>query len=263
MDHYFRGYMSYARNQAAQLIPTHTGDSLQKLLANHWPKSLHVAIQAQAALVAQDVLSAAALTVTFFDVALLDAIDATFRKDSSRPCVAWARRAIDSSNFCLDEQKLSMCTAVAKHANGWRPSFDYIGQKPWAQDRDRLIRPYQLWQKYTLTHAIHNVGNHPKLAQALKALLEDLYKRPPDNSPADFRHTIIHSLPSQGEIQQMIDLFARRSLWHRETDQSMSFLDSHTRPAAVLAALGIDNAEQLYQQLINGLINDIETCPLG
>jgi len=271
---YFQGYMTHARNRAAKLTSTNTGASLQALLPDHnrdrWPQSLHIAMRAQAALTAQDFLSAAALTVTFFDVALLDGIVATLYKHSDqskqhdKPLVDWSRREIRRDQFRPNDLDLRSCALAVQKGVGWRPSFDLDKDlNPWIQKR--TLRANQPWQKCTLSRAIREVGKHRKLAQALDALLEGLYKgaNKDDDTPANFRNIITHSLPEQHQIEQMVKLFADRSLWYGKADQAMSFLDSSTRPATVLTALGVDDAEHLYQQLIDGLVNDIEACPIS
>lgn len=260
---YFQGYMTDARDWATQLTCTHTGAGLQALLADRWPQSLHVAMRAQAALIAQDFLSAASLTVTFLDVALLDAVDAALRllDTPDKPCVDWASRQIDRSHFRPTESQLRHCAGTVRTTVAWLPSFNDADLGAWV--RWSHLRAHQLWQEYTLSRAICDVGKCPDLAQALETLSEGLHK-PTNrgNIPANFRNIIIHSLPSQEEIQRTVDLFASRFLWHREAGQPMSFLDSRARPAAVLTALGVGYAQQLHQQLIDGLVGDIEACPL-
>jgi hypothetical protein len=261
---YFQGYMTDASAQAGQLPGTKTGIKLQEVLAAHWPKSYHVAMRAEAALIAQDILAAATLTVTFLDVALLDAIDATLRIDPDQPCVEWSSREINFSRFRPTKSELRSCArAIGTAGREWLRSVTEADLDAWLRWPD--LRAERLWQEHTLSRVIRDVGNRRDLAQALDALLDGL-RKPTNNGnvPADFRNIIIHSLPTDEEIRRMVDVFASRSLWYRASgDQPMAFLGRSTLPAAVLTALGVGHARQLYEQLIDRLIGDIEACPFS
>ena len=104
------------------------------------------------------------------------------------------------------------------------------------------------------------MGGQPGLEKALMELSESLHRESNrGNIPADLRNVIIHSVPTQEEIQLTIQLFESRKLWHRVSGQPRSFLHPSTHAVAVLGALGVADPLARYEQLVDAVYDDIGT----
>jgi hypothetical protein len=262
MGRYFQGYMSDARTLAGELGGTRTGTNLAGLLQGTTPQALHVALRAEAALRAGDLLGGASLGVTFLDVALLDAADASLRARPEQSCVNWERREIIRRLFRPTPAEAQAAGVLVRRDVGWLLRFgdpdvaDWYGRYP-------AIRCPLLWQEFVLQRLMREMGSRPGLGEALDAYSEALHRETnTGNRPADFRNRIIHSLPTQREVELAVQLFETRQLWHRRRGGPRSFLHPEALAAAVLAGLGVTGGLELYEQLVADLCADVQDSPL-
>jgi hypothetical protein len=191
---YFRGYRTHAKKQAEGAPLPCTAAFLLGIVGEKNVLAIHVALRAEAALRRIDVLAAASLTATFYDVAKADR-DRLARDDARRPAVVAALQNYDTA------------------LNDW----------------------------------------HQDLLPTARA-----------HRPAELRNRVIHGLPDEEEVKEVIEVFThpRIDLWRRE-DGTLSFLAAGTRAAAVFDALGVPDAGGRYEALAAALAADIEGCPLA
>jgi hypothetical protein len=258
---YLHGYRERASQAAGQLGGAATAGWLGQVLDACQPRCLLVALRAEAVLRAGDVCQGAALTGTFLDVAVFDAV-ARHLDGGSGACVQWDR-------VCLRPDLLSVSVdqlrAVARPLHGYRPNRIFCKQawlEAWLQADE--LRLEQAWQKWLLADAVGQLGGAPGVAAVLLPLCERLYAPTPAGLVlAYFRNQVIHSLPQDdGAIRQHRDAFVAGGLWRRQGSERFSFLAGNTLPAQVLQALGTASPEQVYEAGVAALVADIESCPL-
>ena len=154
----------------------------------------------------------------------------------------------------------SAVTALRARRLSWLRRFRDEDVESWF-DWDRL-RTYALWQELLVVELIGRTGRRSELMGALGQLSQALHEETQTGKhiPAEFRNIIIHSLPTQKEIQLMVQLFESESkqLWHRRKDEPRTCLALDSRINAVLVALGIPDAGQRYDRLLETLVLDIE-----
>lgn len=261
---YFQGYLEDADKQAEAIGSGPTRRALKNILNPAQPMSLHVALRAEAALAASDFLNAASLTVTFLDVAEYDAINLCLSRDRSRPCMDRASRQIDSSRFSPTKEELRQAVNAACTTAPWlRPPRQRDLDAWLSADTFRTMYP---WQECAIFQLLESHAARTDLGRALRELLTALHRETnTGNIPADFRNIKDHSVMTDGEIQLMTQLFESdsRLLWWRRKGEPRSFLSGAGRAAGVLAALGVTNAQQLYDNLVQGLLSDLHSCPLA
>ncbi|MGM0485869.1 MAG: hypothetical protein ACQESR_03800, partial [Planctomycetota bacterium] len=260
---YFQGYLEDVREQAATLDNGPTRQALQAILHPTQPMSLHVALRAEAALIAEDVLNATSLTVTFLDVAKYDAISRTLCNHPNQPCMDRATGEIALAEFQPTRRQLRNAARNVGNAAQWIRGPDERDIDQWLRRSTLLARVP--WQKYAIFGLIGSLANEDELSRALSELLGALYcPTNTGNIPAHFRNITMHSVMTDREIQLMAQLFESdsRLLWRRRTGEARSCLHPETRPAAVLAALDVPDARELYGNLVKGLVSDLRSCPL-
>lgn len=261
---YFQGYLEDADKQAEMIGSGPTRRALKSILSPAQPMSLHVALRAEAALAASDFLNAASLTVTFLDVAEYDGINLCLSKNRSQPCMHRASRQIHSSLFAPTKDELHQSVTSACTTAPWlRPPKPRDLEAWLSADTFRIMYP---WQECAVFQLLESHAARPDLGRALRDLLTALHRETnAGNIPADFRNIKDHSVMTDGEIQLMTQLFESdsRLLWWRRRGEPRSFLASTARAPAVLAALGVTNAQRLYDNLVQGLLSDLRLCPLA
>lgn len=257
---YFAGYMTDARDAGGQLPETRTGPLLAEIAGSGLPQAFHVAMRAEAALRAGDVLAGASLSVTFHDVALYDAADAALRANRDESCIEWDRRLILLGRFAPKAEDAKRAGAVAS-ASGYHPRVADHEIDAWLGGDEATCK--LPWQEWLLCRLVATVGKNRPLADAIDHFSSGLHKRDgKGHPPADFRNRLIHSLPDQGEIEQMVRLFEGRRLWHRPGGPSGSFLHGSALAAAVLGHLGVQQPVEMYDHLVAALLDDIANSPL-
>lgn len=257
---YFQGYMTDAANQAEALSSCNMRDPLLRLVKDTWQEAFHVALRAEAALRANDVLSAASLTVTFYDVVLYDAVAFCLRKESHESCIDWKDRSILKDQFLPNLGNVHNAAAEVVRTEKRARNLSQQMVEDWFGEP--TIYCSKPWQEWILFRLIEQVGQRSQLARFLQELSSKLHTRTSSgNSPANFRNMIIHSRPLQTEIEQMIRQYEDRLLWRRTEEDRLSFLHPQTRAATVLGELDLGDALNIYNELVASLVKDIETCP--
>jgi hypothetical protein len=272
---YFRGYQEDAGEQAKGSPQPLTAAQLRGVIGETKTHSLHVALRAEAALRRRDVLAAASLTATFLDVVMIDAVDSTLRKVEGVPCADTNRRGILWDDFRPDGRAIYDAAMVVLPVHAWIPrprrGMDWSNSvNAWIEMYGNL-KCHDMWQKVVMTRLIRDLSGRGDLADALDHYNEAL-NRWHDNllvpgvpcRPADLRNRIVHSLPTQDELDNVIAAFAapRIGLWRRQEDETLSFLAAGSRAATVFEAIGVRDAWQRYEALVAALTADIEGCPL-
>lgn len=263
---YFRGYRRRADSLAERLDQHSTTEACLRAIIDHPARCLHVAMIAEAALAAEEVLTGATQTVTFLDVALFDAADRALRRDSTTPCIDWRRSEITPETCRLNADELIQAMNAVLENYHWLipPYQDQIDR--WA---NRPTRVGERWQKAGLAWAVSVIPNYEPLGRAILDLWDSIYRprRPGGHSaadresPASLRNRIEHSLIDDEDWNSVKQLFGDRQLWRRDDDGQRHFL-LKTKIEPVLAALDVPNAAGLFNDLTDSLIRDIENCPL-
>jgi hypothetical protein len=252
---YFAGYMTDAFETAGRIPATQSGPKLARMITSEPPHAFHVAMRAEAALRVGDVLAGAALTSTFYDVALFDAVDQHLSKPGER-CVDWIRRAIKPELFrprapeverAIREAKRNPMAVQPEQAGTWLANLGV--------DIPR-------WHEWLLCRLVETAGRKPDLTTALDRLSSAFYRGNRPDRPADFRNRVTHSRPQQSEIEAMEASFENNQLWKRVGNRMWSFLHPDALASKVLDALGVPSPAALYDSLVAAVLHDIAAAPL-
>jgi len=255
---YFEGRFQRARQQAAKIKWMGALAHLKSLLHDRWPEALHLALATEAALRSGDLPRAASLSLTFFENAVFDAVDETLARPPHTACVNWSTTQVnlhDSRLSPKERERLAREMEASPKLCGLAKPF-YRGEFDRLPDL-KTLRPTKLSYRMFLICAVEDprLGNRPALAAALKAFAAAMYDGDP--SPADFRNVLTHSSVAERDLNAAPQLFCQRGLW--ADDGGLAFLAA-PRPQAVLQELGADQAQELYEGLTQGLIDDIRNA---
>jgi hypothetical protein len=264
---YFEGRFHEARQYGKRARWAGALQHLKRLLHDPLPECLHVALSAEAALVAGDVVNASRLTTTFFDNAVLDAVDRTLRKDPKKTCVDWEQIKIPVLRTRLSrpdlERLVSETTANPKLLGDWIGKVGLRELHDIPDEHD--FRPRTLVRRLFLIRALADplLGKAPALAKSLQDVARALYSRPPSPCPADLRNVLSHSSASERQLNAAREIYTNRGLWADVNRPSgLGFLGK-TKPSAVLTALDVTSAPPMYADLVEGLVADLRSAPLG
>ncbi|MFM9966011.1 MAG: hypothetical protein ACKV2Q_32925 [Planctomycetaceae bacterium] len=265
---YFRGYRKQADNLASKLGSESSTEALLRAIVEHRAQCLHVALLTEAALRSGDFLTAATQTVTFLDVALMDAVDFALRKNADVPGVDWEQSEIIPSRCRLDPTQLRQALADAESELTWfklPQDFRTKQVRPdvtnWCADPSRFG---VFWQKLGLARKIASDSGHALLGQGLLNLAEAIYRRvTPPWSPSELRNRIVHSLIGDTELNAVKNLFSTSQLWSRSPPPARRYhFLKGTLIEPVLFELGVHDASGLYDDLTESLVRDVEQAPL-
>ena len=251
---YIQGYVTQALDRAGKLPGCHSRQALLAIAARGQLRSLHVALRGEAAVRADDTQSAAALTGTFLDAALFDAIDLTLRKDPTQSCVNWVWREIRKDQFSPTEGTLQTLGTKVQNQNLPWVKLDADEIRRWS--KRRTLRAMNSAHEHILIEAVREKNG--VLGQMMLSLSKQWNDPTPGTpTPNEYRNMFIHGLPPESEIKKAAKVFIDRGLWRPTT-----FLRG-THPGTVLDALGVHDPAAFYDELVDAVVKDILRHPIN
>jgi len=263
---YIRGY----RDEAEQLAKSNSEDVaplLRRLTALQpdLPRCAHIAMRGEAALWAGDIIQAVNQSVTFFDVALLDATNLVLTKKGVSGCVDWNTGRIRLSDTIVGQaglidraekmlkEKPDDCIALPKQKRditSWGNNMKKFGNTMTSAN----------WQEAVLIETIRDASR--KVGDALHDLFGALQTRQSSAegsiSPAYLRNQFTHVLPSQRQLTEARRVFTNCGLWVPDASEFGDRFAASPTVGPVLKSLGVDPPGKFYQQLIEGLVKSLE-----
>jgi hypothetical protein len=278
--HYIRGYQDNAATDANR-IGGELAQLLRRLTDNvSFPRCVHIAIRAEAALWADDIVLAVNLTSTFFDVALLDAVDLVLPKDREVGCVDWDTGDIRVNDLKIEESDLF--ATLQEMQKTW--PYRFAARKPnsgqtnaWKEYvKSGTFWTSSGWQEAVLIEAIRkqdaSIGEQVSLT--FRALQEKPQIRGSNSgrqgrrqshhrhelSPAQLRNRFTHVVPTQSQLEKACEIFRDAELWRPDELQFGQRFTASPRLAPLLKCLNVDPPETVYAQLVRQLCEEIENA---
>ena len=260
---YFQGYVEEAQ-KSLKAINQNPGLRmvLEKVLSKKKPRAFHVAMRAEAEFRARNYLACATLTVTIRDVAVYDIIKKGLQKPNRSACVTCEeldkfqiiKSAIDVSSDELNE-------FVDVHAEKLQASHGLTAEQIASWQCDHVASIEKRWQKDVLLHFVEM--KHGELHGAWREFRDSLTKRPKGKlAPIDYRNANTHFVLTGEQINEMRNVFADCQLWHEKEREHATLLGDRTHIENLLVKLGVPSPQTLYNDLVDRLVNEINSCPL-
>jgi len=235
-------------------------DYLEDFTNKEAPRCLLVAMRTETALLSGHIADAISLTITFWDAAILDAINKAYPQEVET-IEEVENRIVFSLDYQVDPKLIKgdkPCVDADEFPKDGHYRYNLMGSHPWIWLKliDRKLKQAK----------DNNDESPPNLVDYLKAYSNALDKKTSLKGheipirAKDWRNVNTHSLLKLGQSEIAETIFIDADLWTKKTDAKPiagSCFLAQDLVDNVLKELGQTNVSQRYDQLIKGVCGEL------